>query len=292
MEIGMTLPTMVPGFDRNGLLEWSRRIDEGPFSSLAAGERICFPNTEMMVSLAAAAAVTERVRIIPTVVVLPMHSAVLMAKQLATLDVISQGRVSLAVGAGGREEDYQAVDASFERRLARIEAGVKRMRQTWAGEHVVPGALRPVEPYPLQGAQMEILSGSMTATSVSRAARWADGICGFSFGPSIEETETVFKNARQAWKEAGREKGPRLVTSCWFSLEGHERSQMDAYVHRYLGFMGEAGAKALAPLATTTSEKKLKEVIGALRDLGTDELILVPTTSEVAEVDRIADLIS
>ncbi len=291
MEIGMTLPTMVPGFDRTGLLKWSRRIDAGPFSSLAAGERICFPNTEMMVTLAAAAAVTQRVRIIPTVVVLPIHSAVLMAKQLATLDVISQGRVSLAVGAGGREEDYRAVGASFDRRLARVEAGVQRMRQTWAGERVVEGALRPVEPYPLQGAQMEILSGSMTAASIARAARWADGICGFSFGPSIQETETVFQGARQAWKEEGRDKAPRLVTSCWFSLEGDERSQMDRYVHRYLQFMGEAGAKALAPLATTTSVKALKEVIGALRDVGTDELILVPTTADISEVDRIADLI-
>jgi alkanesulfonate monooxygenase SsuD/methylene tetrahydromethanopterin reductase-like flavin-dependent oxidoreductase (luciferase family) len=291
MKIGMTLPTMVSGFDRTGLLEWSRRIDQGPFSSLAAGERISFPNTEMMVSLSAAAAVTERVDIIPTLVVLPLHSPILMAKQLATLDVLSQGRLRVAVGAGGREEDYRAVGASYDRRLAQVEKGVELMRRTWAGESVVEGALRPVEPYPLQGAQLEVLSGSMTPTSIQRASGWADGICGFSFGPSIQETETVFQTARDAWKEAGREDSPKLVTSAWFSLEGDKRSQMDAYVRRYLEFTGEETAAALAPLATTTSATALKDVIRSLEELGTDEFILVPTTSDPDEVNRVADLI-
>ncbi len=58
MEIGMNLPVMVPGLDRELILEWSRRIDAGPYASLAAGERITFPNPEIMVTLSAAAAVT------------------------------------------------------------------------------------------------------------------------------------------------------------------------------------------------------------------------------------------
>ena len=66
---------------------------------------------------------------------------------------------------------------------------------------------------------------------------------------------------------------------------------MDAYVRRYLQFAGEAAAAAMAPLATTTSLEALKGVIRELRDLGTDELILVPTTADVDEVDRIADVI-
>ncbi len=290
MKIGMTLPTMVPGFDRAELLAWSRKIDAGPFASLAAGERVCFPNSEMMVSLAAAAAVTERVRIIPTLVVLPMHSPVLIAKQLATLDVIAGGRLSVAVGAGGREEDYRAVGATYERRLARVEAGVETMRAVWAGEKVVEGALRPVEPAPVQPGGPEILSGSMTPRSIARAAHWADGICGFSFGPSIDEMKGVFQLAREAWVAAGRETAPRLVTSCWFSLE-EGRAQMDAYVRRYLGFMGEEIAANLAPLATTTSAEALRDVISELEALGTDELILVPTTKDPEEVDRVVALL-
>ncbi|TFH23408.1 MAG: LLM class flavin-dependent oxidoreductase, partial [Myxococcales bacterium] len=89
MDIGMNLPVMVPGLDRDTILEWARRIDAGTYSSLAAGGRIWFPNPEIMVVMSAAAAVTERVAINFSVVVLPMHSAVHIAKQIATLDVIS-----------------------------------------------------------------------------------------------------------------------------------------------------------------------------------------------------------
>ena len=135
MKIGMNLPVMVPGLDRDLILEWSRRVDAGPYASLAAGERITFPNPEMMVTLAAAAAVTERVRLAFNVLVLPMHSAVLIAKQVATLDVISAGRVTLGVGVGGREEDYRAVGVVCdEKRLGRLEEQVGLMRRAWAGE--------------------------------------------------------------------------------------------------------------------------------------------------------------
>lgn len=105
MKIGLHLPVMVPGFDRGRLLAWARRIDAGPFSSLAAGERIHFPNPEITVALSAAAVVTERVQLHYSVLVLPMHPEVLVAKQVATLDVLSGGRVTLGVGVGGREED-------------------------------------------------------------------------------------------------------------------------------------------------------------------------------------------
>src|SRR4051794_37147412 len=131
MKIGMTLPTMVPGLDRRLLLAWMRGIDEGPYSTLAAGERIAFPNQEIMVTMAAAAAVTERVRLAFTLVVLPMHSTLLMAKQLATVDVLSAGRVTVGVGIGGREEDYRAAGAPFTKRLGRMEQQVALMRRAW-----------------------------------------------------------------------------------------------------------------------------------------------------------------
>ena len=83
-------------------------------------------------SVGAAAAVTQRVKLAATVMVAPMHDPVKMAKQVATLDVLSGGRMVLGVGVGGREEDYKAVSATFDkRRLTRMEQGVARMRQVW-----------------------------------------------------------------------------------------------------------------------------------------------------------------
>lgn len=292
MKIGMNLPVMVPGLGREHVLEWSRRIDAGPFSSLAAGERITFPNPEIMVTLSAAAAVTERVRIAFSVLVLPMHNAVQIAKQVATLDVLSQGRVSLGVGVGGREEDYVAVGAEYDRGLwKRLGEQVDVLRQAWAGEQVVEGALQPVEPAPVQPGGPELLAGSMYPRSIRRAARWADGISGFSFGPFPEEVKGQFELARSAWKEEGREKAPRLVTSFWFALGSRSRQQLDDYLLRYLNFMGEEAARKLAPTVTATSGAALRDAARMVEDAGCDELVLVPTTSDPDEVDRVADIL-
>jgi len=291
MKIGMHLPVMVPGFDRNRILEWSRRIDAGPYSSLAAGERITFPNPEILVALAAAAAVTERVRLVFSVLVLPLHSAVLIAKQVATLDVISGGRVTLGVGVGGREEDYRAVGAVFERRLAQIERQVGILRRAWHGEPVVENALRPVEPQPLQAGGPEILAGALFPRSIRRAARWADGLTDFSFGPSASEIESRFELAREAWKQCGRDAPPRLVGGCWFALGEGAREQMDVYLKRYLNFLGPGVAEQIAPTVTVTSASSLRTAVAMLRDLGADELLLTPTSADPDDVDRVADLL-
>jgi alkanesulfonate monooxygenase SsuD/methylene tetrahydromethanopterin reductase-like flavin-dependent oxidoreductase (luciferase family) len=289
MKIGMNLPVMVPGLSRDLVLEWCRRIDAGPFSTLAAGERITFPNPEIMVTMSVAAAATERVRLALTVVVLPMHSELLIAKQVATLDVLSGGRVSLGVGVGARAEDYRAVGAEFDsRRFRRMERQVERMRRAWSGENVVDGALRPVEPLPLQAGGPEILAGSLFPWAIRRAARWADGLCGFSFGPSPEEVEISFETARQAWKDAGRPTSPRLVMCCWFALGPDACNQLGTYLNRYLNFLGDGVAAQVAPTVKTKSTADLKEIVRRLTELGADELLLVPTTTDPNEVDRVA----
>jgi alkanesulfonate monooxygenase SsuD/methylene tetrahydromethanopterin reductase-like flavin-dependent oxidoreductase (luciferase family) len=292
MKIGMHLPVMVPGFDRARILEWSRRIDAGPYASLAAGERITFPNPEILVALSTAAAVTERVRLVFSVLVLPLHSAVLVAKQVATLDVISGGRVTLGVGVGGREEDYRAVGARFQGRLARLERQVEVVRRAWAGERVVENALRPVEPRPLQAGGPEILAGALFPRSIRRAARWADGLTDFSFGPSAPEVERRFELAREAWKQCGRDAPPRLVGGFWFALGGGAREQMDSYLGRYLDFLGPGAAEALAPTVTLTSATALRRAVAMMRDLGADEVLLTPTSADPDDVDRVADLLA
>lgn len=292
MQVGLNIPVMVPGLDRDAILEWSRRIDRGPFSCIAAGERITFPNPEILVTLSAAAAVTERAKIALTVLVLPLHATAVVAKQIATLDVLSGGRVVLGVGGGARREDYAAAEREFDiAKLARLEAQVAELRRIWAGELRVPGALRPVEPFPVQGARLPILAGSLSEKSIRRAARWADGLAGFSFGPSMAEIGTAFDHARKAWQEQGKP-APHLATSFWYALGPDARAQLDAYLHRYLNFMGEGVAANLAPLVTITSATQLRDALRSLRDLGADEVIPVPTTSDPDEVDRVAEIVA
>jgi alkanesulfonate monooxygenase SsuD/methylene tetrahydromethanopterin reductase-like flavin-dependent oxidoreductase (luciferase family) len=233
------------------------------------------------------------VRLALTVVVLPLHRPVMMAKQIATLDVLSGGRVSLGLGVGARVEDYKAAEAPFDAlRMRRMEKSIAIMRRVWRGENVVDGALRPVEPFPLQPGGPELLAGALAADSIRRAARWADGICGFTFGPSRDEVAFAFDTARAAWKERDRQKPPRLVTSCWFGIGPDARAKLDEYLHRYLAFLGAEVARNLARTVKVDSSAKLREVMRMLGDIGTDELILVPTTSDPDEVSRVSDLIA
>lgn len=290
MRVGMNLPVMVPGLDRERLHAWCRAIDEGPFSSLAIGERVTFPNPEMMVTAGLAAAWTERVHLVLNVVVLPMHAELLTAKQAATLDVVSGGRLVLGVGVGGREEDYRAMGVPWTPApLGRLERQVARMRAAWAGEPVVEGALRPVEPRPVRPGGPEVLAGSIFPRSIRRAARWADGIVGFAFTMGADEIRGTFEIARAAWAEAGRP-APRLVTGGWFALGPDADAQMATYLRRYLNFMGSA-ADGVVDVVRTTSPTALRDALARAEDAGADEVLLVPTTLDTAEIDRVADLI-
>src|SRR6478609_3346713 len=104
----MTLPVMEPDlWDETDTLEqWSRAVDEGPWSSLCFGERMAFDNPDALTLLGATAAWTRRVRLVTTVVVPQLHDPVMLAKALATGDVLSAGRLTVGVGVGGRHEDY------------------------------------------------------------------------------------------------------------------------------------------------------------------------------------------
>ena len=106
MIIGICLPYMMPGMTRADYLTWFQAVDAGPFHSVSCGERVHGPSVDMRILLAAAATATTRVEITPTLYVLPMHSAARVAKEVATLDLVSGGRVrQVAIGYGGREQD-------------------------------------------------------------------------------------------------------------------------------------------------------------------------------------------
>ena len=291
MKLGMTLPTMVPEAGRDALLGWSRAVDAGPFSSLAVGERISFGNAEALVSLSAAAAVTERVRIVATCFVLPLHAATWLAKQAASLDRLAAGRFTMAVGVGGREEDYRVVGAPFERRHARMDEQVAELRRIWSGEPALPDTA-PVGPPPHQHGGPPLWIAAAGERPLRRAARWAEGLAGFSLGPGAEELDRVFRSAEQAWRDAGREKPPHLATSFWYALGDDAASRLGEYAARYLGVFGEGPARALASQCRAAGQAALRESLTLARDAGADEVILVPTSADPDELERTLDAIA
>jgi alkanesulfonate monooxygenase SsuD/methylene tetrahydromethanopterin reductase-like flavin-dependent oxidoreductase (luciferase family) len=287
MQIGMTLPSMIAGLDRSAVLGWCRGIDDGPWSTLAVGERIAYPNIELFTTLAAAASITERVRLMATVVVAPAHPAIEVAKMAATIDVISGGRLDLGVGVGGRDEDYRALERPFGRRHQRLDDQVEVMRRVWAGE--VPGPdLHPVGPAPVQAGGPPLYSGALGPKAVARSAHWARGIAGFLLDPLGEDVAGGFRRIEQAWHDAGRTEPPRHVTSFWYALGPDGPAHLHTYARGYLGIFGDDLASAMADTCTVHSVEALRDAIERVAEAGCDELLLVPTTSDPAHLDEVA----
>ena len=229
-------------------------------------------------------------RIVSTLFVAPLHPAALLAKRVASLDVLAGGRFTLGIGVGGREEDYRATGASFERRHARLDALVTEMRRIWAGEAVVAGTA-PIGPAPVQAGGPPIFVAASGAKPLARAARWADGVLGFDFGPDAAEVERA--GARGASRVARRRspRAPNCTTSFWFALGPDARERLDAYARRYLAVFGDAAARALAARCLAAGEPAVRTALRQLRDAGIDECFLVPTTADVAELDRLQALL-
>jgi alkanesulfonate monooxygenase SsuD/methylene tetrahydromethanopterin reductase-like flavin-dependent oxidoreductase (luciferase family) len=284
----MTLPVMEPDLDASILETWARRIDEGPFSSLCFGERMAFDNPHSLTLLGAVAAWTSRVRISTTVLVPQLHDPVSLAKALATADMLCGGRLSVGVGVGGREEDYRAVGASESMRtMQQMADRVAVMRRVWAGEKVTD-AVRPVGPPPVQPGGPEILVGTLGPKTIRHAAAWADGVAGFAPEVDLGAIGTVFDQAREAWREAGRP-SPRLTTSFWFAVGDEPRGQVRRHLLHYMNWLPRDFVDAFgatAGFAGTVAE--LKDVLSRIEDLGADEVQLVPTSADLTQMEQIA----
>lgn len=297
MHVGMTLPVMEPDlWEWADTLEvWARAVDAGPWSSLCFGERLAFDNPETLTLLGAAAAWTERVRLVTTVVVPQLHAPVPLAKALATGDRLSGGRLTVGLGVGGRLEDYRAADADpATQTIAGMAERVAAMRQVWAGEYVAD-AVRPVGPPPVQPGGPELLVGTLGPRTIRNAAAWADGLAGMSLDLDLAEIGRVFDLARSSWRAAGRPE-PRLTTSFWFALDdgdGSARAQVHRHLRHYMNWIPTEHVDALAATAGFAgTPAQLADTLAAVADLGADEVQLIPTSSEVTQVHRIAELLS
>ena len=301
MEIGLTLPVMEPDVwgDGPAVLEaWSRAIDAGPFASVCFGERMAFDNPETLTLLGAVAAWTSRVRIATTVIVPQFHDPVLLAKSLATADQLSRGRLSVALGVGGREEDYRAAGADLSTRtMAQLADRVATMRRVWNGERVVD-AVRPVGPPPHQAGGTELLVGTLGPKTIRHAAAWANGLAGVTLDLEVAAVGALFDLTRTAWADEGRPP-PRLTTSFWVALDdggsgGAERArdQIHRHLRHYMNWLPVTWVDAMAPTTGFVgTPTQLRALLDRLADVGAHEVQLIPTSSDVRQVEEVAAVV-
>src|SRR5690242_12569429 len=196
MQIGIGLPAPIPGTKGDVILEWARKADAAGFSSLGIIDRLVFPNYESLITLAAAAGATTRIRLMTTVLLAPLRNTALLAKQAASLDALSNGRLTLGLGVGAREDDFQAAGVPFNRRGQRFEEQLAMMKRIWTGDPPVEG-LAPIGPKPVRPGGPELLIGAYAPRAVERAARYADGYIAGGAGP--ERAKQGYEITENAW---------------------------------------------------------------------------------------------
>lgn len=288
----MTMPVMEPDLDAALLRTWARIIDEGPFSSLCWGERIAFANPDSLTLLGALAGWTERVRLMTTVIVPQLHDPVLLAKALATGDMLCDGRLTVGLGVGGRHEDYHAVGADPATQTRRgLAERVAIMKRVWAGEKVTDSVL-PVGPAPLQPGGPPLLIGTIGPKTLAGAAGWADGLAGTTLDVDAVKQNELFDVARDAWAQAGRPQ-PHLATSFWFALGERDeaRAQVHRHLLRYMNWIPAEYVDAMAPMTGWAGdEDDLAAVLRRFEAVGADEIHLIPTSSDVDQLRRAAEV--
>lgn len=291
MKIGICLPYMKAGLTRDDYLNWFRAVDQGPFHSVSCGERVHGPTYDMRVVLAAAATATVRVEITPTLYVLPMHSAVRVAKEIATLDILSGGRVrKVSVGYGGREKDYEAVGAKFQGRYGRMDRQVATMRQVWAGEEIIDGG-GSIGPTPTAAGGPQLLAGAMGPKSIERCAQWADGLYAWSGNGEQDELARTFGMADDAWERAGRDQAPYRLGGFWYTLADDGQQKLYDYVYEYLAIAGPEIAEMMAASVHRSNADAVREALDNAEAAGCEELFMVPATAELAELERLVDIL-
>ena len=287
MEIGIGLPATIPGVKGQLVLDWARKADAGPFSSLGMLDRIVFPNYEPLATLAAAAAVTQRARLVTTVLIATLRNAGVLAKQAATIDALSNGRLTLGLGVGAREDDFRAAPAQFRNRGKHFEEQLTLMKRIWSGQAVDEG-VGTVGPPPVQQGGPELLIGGYTPAAAQRAGRWGDGF--IAGGAAPEFVLRLYRIAEESWKAAGRTGKPRFVTCMYFGLGPDAAERAGAYIRTYYGFMGPAAEDRARAIPSTP--EAVKQAIENFIDIGADELILWPCIPDLEQVDLAAELIS
>jgi alkanesulfonate monooxygenase SsuD/methylene tetrahydromethanopterin reductase-like flavin-dependent oxidoreductase (luciferase family) len=268
MRFGIGLPAAVPHMDMTLIGSWAAEAERAGFASVGVIDRLVYDNLDPLTALAAAAATTTRIGLTSTVAnVCWRNNPPLLAKQLASVQRLSGGRLTAGLGMGGWPADYEASGVPLAGRGALFDAALASMDRSWSETGDRPRIL---------------LAGTVQASFARAAARVSDGWVAPLFGLELLRDGAAAVN--RAWSENGRDDRPRIVTGRYFSLGPDADETADEYIRHYYGdeFFDFARPD------TSTSADQLRDELRRLMEVGCDEVILFPCSGEVDQVGLLA----
>ncbi|MFD8198860.1 LLM class flavin-dependent oxidoreductase [Streptomyces sp. NPDC003470] len=279
MKIGLGLPIDDPAL----LLTWARRADAGPFSTLGLLDRLVYGNPEPLVTLAALAGATSRVRVQTEVLIAPVHGTALLAKQTATLDRLSGGRFTLGIGVGGRADDCLAAGIDIRRRGRRLDEQMATLRRLWAGEPYSE-EVGTIGPRPVTPGGPEVLFGGFAPAALERVGRFGDGFLGAALPPA--HMDGLFRDVEAVWRRHDRPGRPRLVAQASVALGPEDTAdRARRALGDYYAFTGRAEYMTKGLLTTA---REIRAAVDAFHGIGADEVVLYCWAPDADQVDRLA----
>jgi probable F420-dependent oxidoreductase len=291
-KIGLAFVNPAPLTQPDHAVNFAKRCEEMGLHSMWTIDRIAYDNLEPLTLLAAAAGATQKIRLGTSVLLPGLRQPALLAKTVATLDFISNGRITIGVGFGSRESDFSAVEVPFEGRGSRTVECVQLMKRLWTEENVThQGRFFKVQnltigPRPIQNP-IPIWSGGSADVALKRAGTWANGfICGSS---AIPDFPTTWEKVAGYARAAGR--NPKEIEKAGLTFmainDDHAKAvkTVENYVMRYYG-------RLRADVANTSvvgSGAECAQRIEAFLGKGLDTLIIGLADPDPRQLDLFAE---
>lgn len=291
MKLGIGLPESLPyGLSRTLLLDWARLADLAGFHTIAVRDRPCYDMWDPLLTLAAVAAVTERARLATTVLQLPIRNAIMVAKQAAVIDRLSDGRFDLGIGLGSRQDDYAVYGATMEHRITRYRDQVGEIRGLWATAlRTTTREFGPVGPAPVQEPGPPIWLGAQLTNEAGlrRAVELGDGYV-FGSAAEPEEMAPVVRKVREWAIEAG--KNSFTINRIAQVAVGGRRSLDEAIIQTRRYYPGGT-ARPVEDLIKHGDPEAIGAWVRRNAEIGVDLTILMPVVPEIGQVEQLAETV-
>lgn len=287
MKLAIGLPTtLTPHVNRGLFLDWARLSDHAGFHAFGTIDQPNYDSWDPLISLAAAAAVTERVRLATTILQLPNRNEVLVAKQAAVIDRLSGGRLDLGVAIGKREGDFKAFGARLAGRSKKFERQLKKIRRTWRAAKRSTDTEGVLGPAPLQKPLPPIWIGGHAPAAVKRAVEMGDG---FVFGTALPDAMAARTPELRAMAEAANKKNYKIAGIAYVAIGDDPRAALEpaakAVLRYYHGQLGMPPEKLIHHGPVEVIQQAVKEYEQA----GLDVLYLFPQIPDLKQVEIIAE---
>ncbi len=277
MQVGVGLPTGLPGTTGDLVVQWAQQADAGPFASLGVVDRVIYDSLDPIVGLSAAAAVTQRIELVTSILISPLRETSTLAKQLMSLSALAPGRLTIGAAIGARGDDYEVSDFDKINRGRRLTEQLAQLRTVGGDDSIrAPGHEGP----------LRLLVGGTSGPAYARMARLGDGWIHNGSPPKIFQRQ--LDDARAAWADAGRPDEPEVWSMAYYAL-GDAEEQGREYLLDYYAFTGAFAQRLAEGLLTTPLQ--IREYLRAYEDAGCGHLILFPTVPELGQLDLLADVI-